>query len=155
MKKILLLISHLAFLGLGVILGIYLLPILTAPPSPPQAQLTGLQSEALFTAEFKKDLADSDFLHWGEGTVSVAKDTISFMGELAPGPDYQLYLTPRFVETEDAFKSIKNQSLRVGAVKTFNDFIVPFDASVNLQEYNSIVIWCEAFEQFITAAQFR
>ncbi|WP_395373986.1 DM13 domain-containing protein [Marinicella sp. W31] len=155
MKKIMLLISHLVVLALGVVLGIYLLPILTAPPSPPQEQLKILQGDALYSAEFHKDLADSDFLHWGEGTVSISEDTISFMGKLAPGPDYQLYLTPRFVETEDAFMSIKDQSKRLGAVNTFNDFILPYDQSINLNEYNSIVIWCEAFGQFITAAQFR
>ena len=155
MKKIILLLSHLVCLAVGVALGIYLLPILTAPPSPPQTQLESLQSQALYTGEFRKDLAGSDFLHWGEGTVSVSQNSVSLMGKLAPGPDYQVYLTPRFVETEDEFISIKGQSLALGMVKTFDDFILNHNKTFRIEDYNSVVVWCESFNQFITAAQFR
>ena len=48
-----------------------------------------MSAQAEYTGEFRKDLADSDALHWGEGTVSVGDRFISFMGELAPGPDYK------------------------------------------------------------------
>jgi hypothetical protein len=39
-----------------------------------------------------RDLKDSDALHWGKGTVSVAPRTVSLLGRIAPGPDYKLYL---------------------------------------------------------------
>ena len=43
-------------------------------------------------------------------------------GEIAPGPDYRLYLTPSFVETEEGFLAIKAESWRIGAVKAFENF---------------------------------
>ena len=69
---------------------------------------------AQWTATFRRDLKDSDALHWGEGTVSISPQAISLVGKLAPGPDYKLYLSPEFVETEADFKRLKPQMQRVG-----------------------------------------
>jgi hypothetical protein len=57
------LMTHGGALALGVGLGIYLLPILTAPPSPDAALLEQRAAEALFTAELTRDLRGSDLLH--------------------------------------------------------------------------------------------
>lgn len=46
------------------------------------------------------DLRGSDFLHRGEGKISVTPTRIVHEGALAPGPDYKLYLTQVFVEHE-------------------------------------------------------
>jgi hypothetical protein len=43
--------------------GIYALPILTAPPAPSESEITAMFSTARYTAEFKRDLKDSDALH--------------------------------------------------------------------------------------------
>jgi len=40
-------------------------------------------------------------------------------------------------------------------VKTFDNFIVAVPDSVDIARYNTVVIWCEAFSQFITAAKYR
>ena len=77
------------------------------------------------------------------------------MGELAPGPDYKLYLSPAFVETEAEFKRLKPSMVRVADIKTFKNFVVPVPESVNPARFNTVVIWCESFGQFITAAQYR
>ncbi|MDX1498065.1 MAG: hypothetical protein R3352_10945, partial [Salinisphaeraceae bacterium] len=101
MKKILLLIiSHVAFLAVGFALGIYALPILTAPTGPSDTEVQSIAEQASYSGEFKRDLTGSDLLHWGEGTVFIRPDAVSLMGKLAPGPDYKLYLVPDFVETE-------------------------------------------------------
>ena len=76
-------------------------------------------------------------------------------GRLAPGPDYKLYLAPRFVDTKEAFLLIKDRSVRVGDVKTFNGFIVEVPAGIDVRDYNTVVIWCEAFDQFISAAEYQ
>ena len=60
--------------------------------------------------QFKRDLKDSDALHWGEGQVSIAPGAITLVGKLAPGPDYKLYLSPEFVETEVDFNRLKKNS---------------------------------------------
>lgn len=43
----------------------------------------------------------------------------------------------------------------MGDVKTFENFIVEVPASVDVAKYNTVVVWCEAFSQFITAAKYR
>lgn len=155
MRKLILISTHAAMLVVGFALGVYLLPILTAPDAPDETQLQQSSAEAIFSAQFKKDLEGSDFLHWGEGTVSVTPSQIVHEGELAPGPDYKLYLVPEFVETEESFMAIKSQSVQIGDVKTFKGFIVDIPEGVDVSAYNTVVVWCEAFGEFISAAKYR
>ena len=88
--------THAIAVAIGFALGIYFLPILTAPPSPDAAMLEEQAQGALFKAELTRDLRGSDFLHWGEGTISVSATQIIHEGALAPGPDYKLYLLKEF-----------------------------------------------------------
>ena len=155
MKKILLIISHLAFAAIGFAAGIFILPILTAPEGPEIAVVEEQSKQAKFSTEFKRDLKGSDFLHWGEGKVSISNSSISLMGKLAPGPDYKLYLTPSYVDTKEGFEKIKSASLNIGDVKTFDNFIVPIPSTADVTKYNSMVIWCESFGAFITAAKYQ
>ena len=155
LRVILLVITHALAAGLGVVAGIYLLPILTAPPSPSAAEVMAHAAQATYTGEFRRDLKGSDLLHWGEGTVSVGPTSITFVGKLAPGPDYKLYLSPEFVETETDFARLKSRMVRVGDVKTFDSFVVPLPETVDPSQYNTVIVWCESFSQFITAARFR
>lgn len=154
-KTILLLISHLVVGVAGFAAGVYYLPILTAPPAPSEAEVAAVAKMAAYTGEFRRDLAGSDALHWGEGTVSVARDAISLMGSVAPGPDYKLYLSPEFVETEADFERHKSRMARIGDVKTFDNFLVSVPASVNPDDYTTVIVWCESFGEFISAAQYR
>lgn len=156
MKKLILLtVSHTAAVGVGFALGIYLLPILTAPKGPSPAEVQAAAEGAQYTGRFRKDLKGSDLLHWGEGTVSVGRRAVSLAGRVAPGPDYKLYLSPEFVETEKDFFRVKERSVRLGDVKTFENFVVLVPASVDISRYNTVVVWCEAFSQFISAAKYR
>jgi len=156
MKKFLLLIiSHAVVGAVGFAGGIYMLPILIAPPAPAEAEVLEIASQAQFTSEFRRDLAGSDALHWGEGIVSVSRSAVSLMGKLAPGPDYKLYLSPEFVETEADFNRLKSEMVRVGDVRTFENFLVPVPESIDPAAYNTVVVWCESFGQFITAAKYQ
>ena len=139
--------------GFGV--GIYALPILTAPPSPSESDIEVMSSQAEYKAEFRRDLKDSDALHWGEGSVSVGSKFITLMGRLAPGPDYKLYLSPEFVETESDFNRLKTNMVRVGDVKTFENFVVNVPPGIDPSNYNSVIVWCESFGQFITSTQYQ
>lgn len=158
MKKLtilLLIISHLAFGAVGFGLGIYLLPILIAPEAPTTNEINQLSSQASFSGTFTKDLADSDALHWGEGDVFIGEETISLMGKLSPGPDYRLYLSPEFVETEAKFNTLKHSMVEVGAVNTFSNFVVDIPDAITPADYTTVIIWCERFGEFITAAKYR
>ena len=155
MKKLLLLASHAVALAIGFGLGVYFLPILIAPPAPSATEISAQAGAATWTAQFRRDLKDSDALHWGEGTVSVGPASIGLAGKLAPGPDYKLYLSPEFVETEADFLRLKAQMVRVGDVKTFENFAVMLPEGVDPARYTTVIVWCERFSQFITAAKYR
>lgn len=155
MKALVLAASHALTLAIGFALGVYFLPILVAPPSPTASEVASHASSATFHGTFRRDLAGSDALHWGEGTVSVGPRAIALAGRLAPGPDYQLYLSPMFVETEEAFLRLAPSMVRIGDVKTFENFVVPLPADVDAARYTTVVVWCERFGQFITAARYR
>jgi hypothetical protein len=156
MKRLILLaFSHAAMGAVGFALGVYTLPILIAPASPDGAMLNERAQSALYSAEFTRDLRGSDFLHWGEGTISLTQTQIIHEGRLAPGPDYKLYLVPDFVEHEDEFSPIKDKALQIGDIKTFDGFLLDIPQGVDLGGYTTVVIWCEAFSEFITAAKFR
>jgi hypothetical protein len=134
----LLLGSHAVAAAAGFAGGIYVLPVLVAPPAPSVAEVKA-----------------SDALHWGEGVVSIGSSSISLMGELAPGPDYKLYLSPEFVETESDFKRLRSRMVRVGDVKTFENFVVTVPSGVDPSQFSAVIIWCETFSEFITAAKYR
>ena len=110
---------------------------------------------ALFMTNFKRDLKDSDFLHWGEGKVYFHSDRVAFEGSLAPGPDYRLYFSPQWVETEADFLDLKASMAEVGGINTFENFIVALPPGFDLEKYNTVIVWCESFSQFITAGQYR
>ncbi len=155
MRKLVLAATHLVALAIGFALGVYTLPILIAPPGPSAAEVKAQADTAAFKGQFRRDLKDSDALHWGEGTVSVSRTRISLAGELAPGPDYKLYLSPEFVETEADFKRLRPSMVRVGDVKTFRNFLIEVPEAVDPERYTTVIVWCESFSQFITAAKYR
>lgn len=154
-KPFVLLVTHLAACAIGFAGGLYVLPILIAPPAPGDGEVMAVASESRYTGQFRRDLEGSDRLHWGEGTVTIGRDAIALQGTLAPGPDYKLYLSPEFVETEAEFLRLKDRMVRVGDVRTFDNFVVALPQAIDPTAYNTVVVWCETFEQFITAARYR
>ncbi len=144
--------------GAGFGAGVYALPILTAEKGLSRTQLAELanqQTSAMRTGTFVRDLADSDAFHWGDGTVTVTNERIWLDGQLSPGPDYRLYLVSRFVETEAEFLAIKDSGLQIAPIKAFSNFSVDIPQGLDISGYNTVLIWCEAFSQFITAAEIK
>ena len=156
MKKIfLLLATHSFVLIFGFALGIYLLPILTAPESVEISKINEYEKKSLYQTEFIRDLKGSDPWHWGEAKVSISNNKITVNGSIAPGPDYKLYLLNNFVEHEDEFLPIKEDAQYIAEIKSFENFVVDVPSNINVSEFNTVVIWCESFNEFITAAQYR
>jgi len=155
MRYLFLLVTHGVALAIGFAAGIYFLPILTAPPAPEASVLEESAQGAMFSAQLTRELRGSDRLHWGEGQISLTPTRIVHQGKLAPGPDYKLYLVPEFVEHEEEFAPLRDRALRVGDVKSFDGFILDVPPDVDLEAYTTVLIWCEAFSEFITAARYR
>tara|TARA_Y100001956_G_C4039643_1_gene150028 strand:+ start:195 stop:662 length:468 start_codon:yes stop_codon:yes gene_type:complete len=155
LKKIKLFVSATITFLLGFVSGVYTLPILTAPPSPSMLEFATATLNTKYQASIPDSLSGSDFLHFGEGTFSLSDKSIVFQGRLAPGPDYQIYLSPSFVEDEAQFLQNKQKMARVGEVKSFNGFISEVPQHIKINDYSNIVIWCEAFQEFITSANYK
>lgn len=150
-----LMISHVAAVGCGFAAGIYALPILIAPPAPDSETVAQLAKNGDFVATFTREREDSDAFHWGEGEVSIGPDAITFIGKLSPGPDYRLYLSPEFVQTEADFKRLKSSMVQAGEVKTFENFLIPLPAGIDPSRYSAVIVWCESFGQFITSGPYE
>ncbi|WP_209328066.1 DM13 domain-containing protein [Pseudoalteromonas sp. PA2MD11] len=155
LKALLIFIIALAIFAAGFMAGIYSLPILTEQPAPEIKTLEQHQTRALFSAEFKPNLKGSDRLHYGDGMVYLTNDAISMQGTLSPGPDYQLYLSRNFIDNEADFLAQKGTMQRVAGVRSFNGFKLVVPQGIDVSDYNTVIIWCESFEEFITAAQYQ
>lgn len=136
---------------IGFGLGVYFLPILIAEAPAEESLIIAESQSAERQATFVKSRKGSDPLHWGEGTLFLSDNRATLEGEVSPGPDYRLYLTPKFVETGDGFRAIKSQSKEVARIKGFKNFSYELPQGVNVNDYSAVVIWCERFGQFITS----
>ena len=155
-KKItFLFISHFFFLIIGFGLGVYFLPILTAPESVEISKINEYEKKSHYQTEFVRELRGSDPFHWGEAKVTISNTKITVNGAIAPGPDYKLYLTNEFTQHEDEFLPIKDMSQYIAEIKGFENFVVDIPENVDVSKYNTIIIWCESFNEFITAAKYQ
>ena len=80
---------------------------------------------------------------------------MSLEGRLAPGPDYKLYFSPEYVDTREGFLRLKDRAYRAADVKTFENFVVTLPDALDIGRYNTVVVWCETFSMFISAAKYR
>ena len=100
-------VTHVLALAIGFGVGVYALPILTAPPAPTADEARGDSGAALFRGTFRRDLRDSDPLPWGEGALIVRfTDT----GQKARGGAAESELgeaKARLVEAQLAFDRIR------------------------------------------------
>lgn len=137
----------------GFGLGVYFLPILTAEDGLDSAALAQLEASAERRGTFTRELAGSDAFHWGEGVIRINRQRVWLDGRIAPGPDYRLYLTPEFADDEASFLAIKAQSVDIGQVRAFTNFDLAVPPGVEVGDFPALLIWCEAFGEFITAAR--
>ena len=147
--------THTLTLLIGVAAGIYMLPLLTAGDGPDKNILDQVMENRHYSGTFSRDREDSDLLHWGEGELSIGPNRIAFSGRLAPGPDYRLYLSPVFIETEHAFIEQKESMREIGAINTFDGFLIDIPTGVDPATYTTAIVWCETFDQFITSAVYK
>ena len=144
-----------AGLVIGFGLGVYFLPILTAEKGLDTAAIEALSQSALRQGTFVRDLPGSDGLHWGDGVIMANADRIWLDGKISPGPDYRLYLIPKYVETGTEFLQIKADSSQIGPIRAFENFALDIPAHAEARNFPAVLIWCEAFGQFITAARLQ
>ena len=139
--------------GFGVALGIFIFPYLFPPP-PAAERLTETDRSRLVATGTFIHANPSDPLHWGQGKVSVYERTVFLEPDfkVGPGPKYHVYLLPKAqVRSEADVKAATPVDL--GRLRSFEGsqrYSVP--ESVNLDDYKSVVIWCEQFSVLISPA---
>lgn len=153
--KALMLVTHLAVFGAGTGLGIYILPILTAETNATAPEIQAVKQSAKYTGEFSRNQKGSDAVHWAEGKLYVSEHEIAFEGEIAPGPDYKIYLTKTQADDKESFLKIKDYAKLIGDLKNFGNFKKTLPAGVNPDDYTTVQIWCETFSQFIGSASYK
>ena len=142
-------------IGFGA--GIYSLPILIEWWSKNE-ELTTVPTfaETDPTGAFDRNSPGSDALHWGEGKIRLSDGKLVFEDDvtLAPGPDYRIYMTTKFVDNRDDFKRIKPQAIEISKLRVFSgplEFDLP--PEFNATEFDNVIVWCEAFSMYIASAR--
>ncbi|WP_047426640.1 DM13 domain-containing protein [Acinetobacter sp. neg1] len=153
--KMLLITSHLVIFVIGVGLGVYLLPILTAQENATLSEITNVQKQAKYEGKFVPNQQGSDPLHWVEGELFVTDNEIAFKGKVAPGPDYKIYLTKKQAVDKNSFLEMKKEAVLIGELKNFGNFKKNIPESVNVNDFTTVQIWCERFSQFIGSAKYK
>lgn len=153
--KIALIASHLALFGIGFGVGVYILPILTAAENSSAEEIKSVKDNTRYTGVFNKNQKGSNAVHWAEGKLYVNDKEIAFEGSIAPGPDYKIYLTKTYADDRESFLKIKEDALYIGDLKNFGNFKKELPNGVNIDEYTTVQIWCERFEQFIASASYK
>ena len=137
--------------GFGVALGFFFFPFVFPPP-PAAEMLTEADRSPLIATGTFIHANPSDPVHYGKGKVSVYERTVFLEGdfEVGPGPAFHVYLVPKA-----AIRSNLKEQMFVdlGGLRAFKGSQrYPIPAGVNLKNYPSVIIWCEAFGVLITPA---
>ncbi len=140
----------------GVALGFFFFPFVFPPP--PAAEVIGeIERSRLVATGTFIHANPSDPVHWGKGKVSVYERAVFLEPdfEVGPGPAYHVYLVPKAsIRSSSDLKSVKHVDL--GGLRAFKGsqrYAIP--AGVDLKDYPSVIVWCEAFGVLITPADLK
>ena len=133
------------------------------PVVEPEVVETEPKVNVIKEGEFNPDAEGSDSFHRGWGGVSVVElrgvNRLVFKDDfrVTNGPDYKVYLVEKSgVETGRAFRAIKSDSYRIGDLHQFRGYqTFEIPSNIDVDKIEGVVIWCEAFSQYISTADLR
>lgn len=142
--------------GVGIGGGFFLFPYVFPPPAA---------NESLETSELLAIIAKGQFIHantmnpvhYGSGGVTVLQRTVFLESdfEVGPGPKFHVYLVPK--ESVRRAGDVKGADFidlgRLRAFKGSQKYTIP--ATININEYKSVVIWCATFGVLISPADLK
>jgi len=116
--------------------------------------------QVLASGQFNPDATDSDALHRGSGGVQIvrfgdeAKLVFNEDFQVSNAPDLRVYLSPdRNVLTKEGFNATKDQSIDLGSMRQFSGYqVYDIPAEYDIDDFQSVNIWCEAFGVYMTTA---
>jgi hypothetical protein len=139
--------------GFGVALGFFFFPFVFPPPAANES-LTEADRSALVASGMFIHANPSDPVHHGKGQVSLYPRAVFLENdfEVGPGPAFHVYLVPKPMIRANA--DLKEQMyVDLGGLRAFKGsqrYAIP--AGVDLKNYLSVVIWCQAFSVLISPA---
>jgi hypothetical protein len=116
-----------------------------------------IEGEVIMQARFRENDRGQDTLHHGSGSVLVIETADGRYIQLAPdfsstpGPDYHVYVSQDTnVDHEDRFVKANQKELgRLIKGSGASYYRIPGNT-----EFQSVTIWCKAFDEFIVSADF-
>lgn len=117
-----------------------------------------IDGEVIARGEFRENDRGQDTLHHGSGTALVIEASEGRFIQLAPdfsstpGPDYHVYVSQDTnVDHEDKF--VKANQVELGRlVKGSGASYYKLPENI---EFQSVTVWCKAFNEFIVSADFE
>jgi len=137
--------------ALGVALGFFFFPFVFPPP--PAAETLTQAGRPVATGTFIH-ANPSDPVHWGKGRVSVHEQAVFLEPdfEVGPGPAYHVYLVPK-ASIRASSQLAGTPFVDLGGLRAFKGSQrYPIPSGVNLKDYPSVIIWCQAFSVLISPA---
>jgi hypothetical protein len=137
----------------GVALGFFFFPYVFPPP-PAAETITEEERSALVATGTFIHADPSDPIHYGQGKVSVYDKAVFLEPDfkVGPGPAYHVYLVPK-ASIRASGDVIDTMYVDLGALRAFEGSQrYPIPAGVDLDDYPSVVIWCERFSVLISPA---
>lgn len=133
--------------------GIVAFPYLFPPPAVNE-QVSDKESKKVVATGKFIHANPSDPIHFGEGGLTLYDDLLHLQTDfrVGPGPKYHVYLVPETdVSPETEVQNTMFVDLgRLKAFKGSQNYPIP--DGVDLNDYLSIVIWCEQFNVLISPA---
>ncbi len=117
-----------------------------------------IEGNIVASAKFRENDRGQDTLHHGSGSVVIVETTDGRFIQLAPdftstpGPDYHVYISQDInVDHEDRFVKANQTELgRLIKGSGASYYKIPDNT-----EFQSVTIWCKAFNEFIMSADFK
>ena len=157
MKKMLLIfvVGGLLGTGAGFTLGIFFYPFIFLADIVATEEVADAQSKIIVAKGGFVHANPSDPVHWGRGGVTVFSDLVHLAKdfEVGPGPKYKVLLSDA-ADIKSSSDVVNSKFVDLGMIKAFKgsqNYKVP--PAVNLAEFKSVVIWCEAFGVLISPAK--
>ena len=153
---IIFLIGGLFGTGFGIALGFFIFPFVFPPPPAVETLAEAERTMLVATGTFIH-ANPSDPVHWGKGKVSVYERAVFLESdfEVGPGPAFHVYLVPKTtIRSAADLQGVKHVDL--GGLRAFKGsqrYAIP--TGVDLKDYPSVIIWCEAFSVLISPADLR
>ncbi|MEQ8428714.1 MAG: DM13 domain-containing protein [Gammaproteobacteria bacterium] len=156
-KKILLfgvVVGSIPGTAVGFALGIFFFPYLFPPPAINETVADSGSRTVVASGEFIH-ANPADPVHYGKGGYTLYHDLLHLETnfEVGPGPKYHVYLVP-LDEVKPSSPVDETMYVDLGRLKAFSGSQnYPVPNGINLQDFGSIVIWCEQFNILISPAK--